>query len=302
MKLKNIGEFGLIARIAGGIKTDRSVVKGIGDDCAVMKWTAGKYLLATVDMLIEDRHFRRSQPPELVGWKAVCCGVSDIAAMGGVPRWALISCGLPKELPLSYTDGLYRGINKAARAFGLTIVGGDTNESEKVILDVTVLGEAAKKEVVTRDGARAGDFIFVTGRLGGSIKGRHLRFTPRLAESRLLVKKFKVNAMIDISDGLSSDLGHILDESRVGALIYEDLLPCSKEGRTTAHALSDGEDFELLFTMSAKEAFRLMKARETLFDIPVTRIGMITPRAAGANLVDAYGRKRALRPAGFRHF
>ncbi len=302
MKLKDIGEFGLIERIARGVKTDASVIKGIGDDAAALSWTRDKYLLVTADMLIENRHFLRADSPERVGWKALCCGISDIAAMGGEPKWALLSVGLPKELPVKYADGIYAGMKKAAKKFGVNIVGGDTNASDKIILDVIVLGEVKKKNLVLRSGAMAGDYIFVTGSLGGSLRGKHLDFTPRLKESQILVKNFKINSMIDLSDGLSSDLGHIIKQSRVGAIIYEYLVPKSKLARTVENALSDGEDFELLFTMPKKEAFKLLKLNKKLFDIPVTRIGTITDKKFGAKIVDMLGRKKDLAPKGFRHF
>lgn len=302
MKLKDIGEFGLIDRLAAGVKTGRSVIKGIGDDAAVIKCSGGTYLLATVDMLIEDRHFKRSAAPESVGWKALCCGISDIAAMGGSPKWALASCGFTKDLDVKYVDGIYRGIKKAAKKFGVNIVGGDTNSSDKIILDITVLGEAKNGRPVFRSGARPGDLIFVTGELGGSIKGKHLKFMPRLKESAILVKNFKINSMIDISDGLSSDLNHILEESNAGALVYEYLIPVSAKAGSVANALSDGEDFELLFTMSKKEGGRLLDLRHRLFDIPVTRIGTVAEKTSGSKIADIFGKKRDLVPEGFRHF
>lgn len=302
MKLKDIGEFGLIDRIARAARTDASVARGIGDDAAVLKWTKDKYLLATVDMLIEDRHFRRSAPAQKVGWKAICCGISDIAAMGGEPKWALVSCGLPKDLPLKYADGIYTGMKRAARKFGVNIIGGDTNASDKIILDVTVLGEVKKKNLTLRSGAKPGDDIFVTGSLGGSLGGKHLDFTPRLKESRTLIKNFKINSMIDLSDGLSSDLGHILKQSGTGAVIYEYLVPRSRSARTIENALSDGEDFELLFTMPKKEAFKLLRLRKKLFDIPVTRIGTVTDKKFGAKRADILGGRKNLAPKGFKHF
>ncbi|MBI4335955.1 MAG: thiamine-phosphate kinase [Candidatus Omnitrophica bacterium] len=302
MRLKDIGEFGLISRIAGDIKTDRSVIKGIGDDAGVLGWTGAKHLLVTTDMLIEGRHFLSSAPPAAIGWKALCCGISDIAAMGGIPKWAVVSCGLPARLDVNFVNRIYRGIKKAAKRFGVNIVGGDTNSSDKMILDVTVFGEVKREDLALRSGARAGDYIFVTGTLGGSIYGKHLSFTPRLKESRTLVKNFKVNAMIDLSDGLSSDLNHILKQSAAGALIYEDLIPLSRRAKTVENALSDGEDFELLFTMSRKEALRLLDLRGKLFRVPVTRIGTITDKKFGARIADIFGRKRDLAPRGFRHF
>ncbi|MCX5715844.1 MAG: thiamine-phosphate kinase [Candidatus Omnitrophica bacterium] len=302
MILKNIGEFGLIERIAKHVKAGKGVIKGIGDDCAVLKWTREKHLLATVDMLIEDEHFKRAVAPSAIGWKALCCGISDIAAMGGVPKWALISAGLPKDLSVAYVDKIYAGLAKAAKRFGVSIVGGDTNASRKMILDVTVFGEVKKENLVLRSGAKPGDLIFVTGSLGGSVYGKHLNFTPRLKEAQVLVKNFKVNSMIDISDGLSSDLGHILEQSKAGAIVYEYLIPKSKRARTIENALSDGEDFELLFTMPAKEALRLLEKKRKLFKMPVTRIGTIVGEKYDSKLVDIFGRKRDLQAKGFTHF
>ena len=302
MKLKDIGEFGLIEKIAKGARTDSSVVKGIGDDAAVLAWTKDKYLLATVDMLIEGAHFRRSAPPQNIGWKALCCSLSDIAAMGGVPKWALVSCGLPKNMTVRYADKIYSGIKKAAGRFGVNIVGGDTNASKKITIDVTVLGEVKKENLVLRSGAKAGDFIFVTGSLGGSIYGRHLNFIPRLKEAQILVKNFKINSMIDLSDGLSSDLNHIIKQSGVGAIVYGELIPKSRRAKTINNALCEGEDFELLFTMSKKEGFKLLDKKARLFGIPVTRIGSVTDKKFGAKIADILGRKKDLIAKGFRHF
>lgn len=303
MRLQDIGEFGLIEHLAKGMRADRSVRQGIGDDAAVLALSKDRYLLATTDMLIEDIHFKKNTArPEQIGWKALCCGVSDIAAMGGVPRWALISCGLPQGLRVNYADKIYKGIKKAAARFGIHIVGGDTSCSKKILMDVVVLGEARHKGLVLRNGARGGDFIFVTGALGGSRYGRHLNFIPRLKESQILTRHFTINAMIDLSDGLSSDLGHIAKQSNTGAMLYEDLIPKSKHCSRVENALSDGEDFELLFTMSKKEGFKLLDIRDRLFDIPITRIGTVTDKKFGMKIVDIFGRKRDLRPRGFRHF
>jgi len=302
MKLSTIGEFGFIERLAKDIRYNRSVVKGIGDDAAVLSWQKSKYLLVTADMLIEGAHFKRTQSPEKIGWKAVCCSVSDIAAMGGIPKWALVSCGLPKDLPVKYADGIYHGIKKAAKRFGIDLVGGDTNVSKKIILEVVLLGETKKKNLVLRSTAKVGDFIFVTGSLGGSMHGRHLNFIPRLKEAQILVSNFKINSMIDLSDGLSSDLNHITKQSKVGAAIYKELIPKSKKAKDSEGAISDGEDFELLFTMSKKEAFKLLDLKHRLFDIPITRIGTITDKKFGTKIIDKFGRTQELKPKGFRHF
>ncbi|MDD5437122.1 MAG: thiamine-phosphate kinase, partial [Candidatus Omnitrophica bacterium] len=215
--LKNIGEIGLIERIAGKVRRDRSVVKGIGDDTAVIKWTEGKYLLFTCDMTIEDVHFRRRRAtPFQIGWKALGRNISDIAAMGGVPRYALVSIGLDPRLPVSFAEGIFAGMDALAKKFRINIVGGDTSRSGKLVIDVSLIGEVENPRLALRSGAREGDAIFVTGFIGGSIKGRHLGFTPRLNEARALVKNFKINSMIDISDGLLLDLGRVLEASGAG--------------------------------------------------------------------------------------
>ncbi|MFH1848061.1 MAG: thiamine-phosphate kinase, partial [Candidatus Omnitrophota bacterium] len=258
MKIKKIGEFGLIGRMAARIKTDASVLRGIGDDAAVVRWTKDKHLLFTSDMLVEGRHFKKSAPPYDVGRKALACGISDIAAMGGIPKWALVSCCLSEKTGLRYADGLFSGIKKMADSFGVNIIGGDTVSSDRVVIDIALAGEVKKKNLTLRSAAREGDFIFVTGSLGGSISGRHLHFTPRLKEAQALIRHFKINSMIDISDGLSSDLLHITGASNAGAVIYEDLIPRSKGVRSVSAALNDGEDFELLFTISKDEGARLL--------------------------------------------
>jgi len=302
MKLRDIGEFGFIEKVSGRIRVDGSVVRGIGDDTAVIEWKRDKFLLVTTDMLIEDVHFRRADSPADVGWKAMCCGVSDIAAMGGEPRWAVVSCGFPKNLNFKYVEKIYTGLKKASRRFGVNIIGGDTNSSEKIICDVTMLGEAKKKELVLRSGAKVGDFIFVTGTLGGSLRGRHLKFMPRLKEAKRLVKNFKINAMIDLSDGLASDLNHCVRQSKAGAFIYEDLIPKASGIKDCDRALTDGEDFELLFTMSKEEGYKLLDVRGNFFDIPITRIGSITNKGSGVRIVNKAGKIRELKLKGFRHF
>jgi thiamine-monophosphate kinase len=161
-----------------------------------------------------------------------------------------------------------------------------------------MLGTVEKKYLCTRDGARPGDIIFVTGDLGGSIRGKHLKFTPRLKEARFLVKNFKVNSMIDISDGLTQDLGHILRESRAGAIIYEDLIPISQDARSLEEALFMGEDFELLFTLSSVEAKKLLDKKLNRF----RPIGEIVERKYGLRLIDKRNRERMVKPKGYRHF
>lgn len=303
MRIKEIGEIGFIRRIARKVHIDKSVIKGIGDDTAVIRWGGGKYLLFTCDMLIEDIHFRkRAASPFAIGWKALARNLSDIAAMGGVARYALISVGIDPSMPVSFACGIFDGINELAKRFKVNIVGGDTVKSKKLVIDVSVIGEVEKKHLALRDGAREGDAIFVTGFLGGSIKGKHLDFIPRLAEARSLVKNFKVNSMIDISDGLFLDLGRMLEASKAGAIIYEDLIPVSSQAASFKDAVSGGEDFELLFTMPAGEARRFMRTYLTKINIPVSLIGEITRKECGYKLVGGDWKERRILKEGFLHF
>lgn len=302
MKLSDIGEFGFIDRICDKTKTDKSVIVGIGDDAAVLKYKSDKYLLVTTDMLIEDVHFKLSTAtPYQIGHKAIACNISDIAAMGGIPKHAVISIGMPGKLDLKFSDGLYKGLNKTARDFGINIVGGDTNSSDKLIINVTLLGEVKKRELVLRSGARFEDSIYVTGSLGGSIYGKHLNFTPRLKEAQYLVKKFNVSSMIDISDGLLQDLGHILKMSGVGAMLYERRIPISRKGKTLNHALYDGEDFELLWTHPRRGEKKLQSAISR-GKINAVCIGVIVQEGRGIELEGKDGKLRRVLPKGYTHF
>lgn len=303
MKIKDIGEIGLIKRIAKGVKLDRSVVEGIGDDTAVLKWTKDKYLLFTCDMLIEDVHFKLNKAkPYQIGWKALGRNISDIAAMGGMPRHAVISIGLNPKYPASLLDGIYKGISALGRKFGVNIVGGDTCRSEKLVIDISLIGEVEKKNLVTRRGAKVGDVIFLTGSIGGSIKGKHLNFVPRLDESRKLTRNFRINSMIDISDGLELDLRRILESSCVGARIYENMIPLSGSAGPLRAALREGEDFELLFTMNVKEAKRFLMSERVKIKTPVTLIGEVMDRRYGYKLITTDGKIENLKAKGYLHF
>ncbi len=291
MKISNIGEFGLIEKLKAYAPVSKSVIKGIGDDAAVLPLNQKEYLLLTTDMLAEGRHFTRRMPPRAIGHKALACSISDIAAMGGWPAHAVVSLGLPQHLPVSWITDVYKGLQQTARAFYVSIVGGDTIQTDKIIINVAMLGQVQKKHLVTREGARPGDWIFVTGPLGGSLKsGRHLHFTPRLAQARFLVEKFKPSAMMDISDGLSGDLNHILEAGQVGARLDPDLIPRHR-GVSRAQAMNDGEDFELLFTLSSRKADPLMDwqiRQKAFYFYP---IGQITSNA-----------KEKIRAHSFTHF
>jgi thiamine-monophosphate kinase len=260
--VSSLGEFGLIEMIRHQLRIDSKIIRGIGDDAAVLPYNQSKYLLLTTDMLVQNIHFTKDMSAIEVGEKALACNVSDIAAMGGLPTAAVVSIGLPRNLAVSYVKDLYKGLQKVASRFGVSIVGGDTVKSDKIVVNIALLGEVRKKYLITRDGAKAGHWIFVTGPLGGSLKsGHHLNFTPRLAQARFLVKNFKPSSMLDISDGLAGDLNHILKASRVGAILDEKSIPKNK-GVNLKQALEDGEDFELLFTLSSLKSKKLLQWQE----------------------------------------
>jgi len=258
MKISQLGEFGLIDALKKFAPVSKDVIKGIGDDAAVLPFSQDKYLLLTSDMLAEGTHFSRRMPPQSIGHKALACNISDIAAMGGYPTFAVISIGIPKDLPVSFIKDVYKGIQLLARAYNVSIVGGDTIKTKKIVINIALLGLVEKKNLITRDGASPNDWVFVTGALGGSFKsGRHLNFLPRLAQARFLIEKFPPSAMIDISDGLSGDLNHILKASKVGSRLDYASIPLHK-GVSITQALNDGEDFELLFTLARHRACSLM--------------------------------------------
>jgi len=298
MLISKIGEFGLIERLRRSLKTDPSVIKGSGDDCAVLKFDKNNYLLFTCDMIVEGVDFTPKEKPQLIGRKALAVSISDIAACAGIPRYALVSLGLPKNSALELVDKICKGLFSLARKYNINIVGGDISRSKELTIDVSMLGIVKKENLVLRSRARIGDIVFVTGSLGGSISGKHLKFTPRVKEARFLVRNFKINSMIDISDGLLQDLGHILKDSNVGAIIYEDSVPLSKQARNLEDALFMGEDFELLFTLAQSQAKKLLKAKLNIFK----PIGEIKDRKYGLRLIDRYGKERLLKQKGFRHF
>ncbi|MBL7091773.1 MAG: thiamine-monophosphate kinase [Candidatus Omnitrophica bacterium] len=296
--LRQIGEFGMIGRIAKKIKCDKSVICGIGDDAAVISYTKDKYLLFTTDMLVEGVHFRRKEATfAQIGRKALAVNISDIAAMGGVPKYAVVSLGFPKGLSLRAVDEIMRGMYALAEEFGINIVGGDTVRAEKIVLCVSLAGEVKKGNLTLRSGARPGDLIFVTGTLGGSRRLKQFNFIPRVKEAQEIIKRFRPTALIDISDGLASDLQRITEQSRVGAIIFEESIPTSR-GASLKKALYEGEDFELLFTISLDSARKFY----TKDKFPITCIGKIVERKRGLALIDKEARVSSLKQKGFRHF
>lgn len=298
MLISELGEFGLIDRIKKTIKLDSSVIKGIGDDCAVLKFGKDKYQLFTCDMLIEGVDFAHNEKPYLIGRKSLAVSISDIASCAGLPRHCLVSLGMPKNTSVKFIDEFLKGMTDLAGKYEINIAGGDLSRSRQLVIDVSMLGIVEKKNLILRDGAKLGDIIFVTGELGGSILGKHLKFIPRVKEARYLVNNFKLNSMIDISDGLIQDLGHILKMSNVGAIIYEELIPLSKQARKLDEALYMGEDFELLFTAPHKEGRRLLQKKPAAFK----PIGEIVGEKYGLRLIDRHGREKKVKINGFRHF
>lgn len=298
-----IGELELIKRIAKKVRNDSSVIAGIGDDAAVVKWTRDKYLLLASDMTVQNVHFRlKKATPFQIGWKALGRNVSDIAAMGGVPRYALVSAALSRGLDAKFADALFDGINTMAKRFRINIVGGDTTRAAAVAIDIALIGEVEKERLTMRSGSREGDLILVTGEIGEGPAGKHLDFVPRLAEARDIVSRFKVNSMIDISDSLSLDLWRILSASNAGARIYENLIPVSGSAKSFERAISSGEDFELLFTMQPREANRYFRGRRAGSKTPVAVIGEIKKKSYGLRLVRGNGAEETLKPEGFLHF
>ncbi len=309
-----MNEFDLIARLAGTLPADASVVVGVGDDCAVLDvGLADRWLLFKTDAVVEGIHFTPSATPEQIGHKALARALSDIAAMAGTPTHALVTLALAGTFDVSFVEGIYRGMNALAARHKVAIVGGETTTNpERMLISIALLGWAAKDKCVRRSGAKVGDAIFVTGELGGSLAGRHLEFEPRLSEARWLAKSFSIHSMIDLSDGLAGDLRHILKVSDVGAELLAKAIPVSRaaklrgpEGSATKPrllaALADGEDFELVFTIASADAVSLLDAWKQKFPaLRLSCIGKITT-GTGITLRDYQG-VRPLNVQGYTHF
>ena len=291
-RLSSIGEFGFIETLKSKTKTSKDTVCGIGDDCAVIKYTGNEYLLYTTDMIIEDAHFKRSSStPEAIGHKALAVNASDIAACAGIPRWAVISGGFPGSLSVSYCTGIYKGIKALAKKIHVDLVGGDTNKSKKIIVSIALIGTVKKENLLLRSGAKDKDVIVLSGRL--KIKPDHLKFMPKINEASFITKHLKPTSMIDISDGFLSDLMHILKNSKKAALIYESLIPNIRKS-SYKKLLNEGEQFQLLFTMPKTKLNCLPKDF-----YPIGEIKQGTPRIVYLN---SQGKRENLLPKGYRHF
>ena len=293
MKLRGLGEAKLLAALLRGAPPARDLIRGPGDDCAVIGRPRAKlWQLLKTDCVIEGVHFLPGDDPRKIGWKALARAVSDFAAMGGRPLHALITLAISPEEELKRATGVYAGLKRCAAKFGIGIVGGETARSPgPMFISVALSGEVERRFCVFRSGGRPGDRLLVTGRLGGSIAGRHLTFEPRLEEGRWLAREFKVRAMIDLSDGLGADLPRLARASGCGFRLDESALPLNP-GVTAKQAISDGEDYELLFALPPRAAAKLQ--REWPRQFPKTRLTEIGELTRS--------RRRAKRPDGYDHF
>ena len=326
MSLGSCGEFGLIERIRAQVAGRDDILIGIGDDCCATVLPPGQVLLTTTDLLIEEIHFRRAWTNFFaLGCKAVAVNISDIAAMGGTPRTLSLGLGLPADLSPEEFDQLIAGILSAAREYGAILSGGDTCRSPGgLLLSVTVQGSCKPEQILRRSGARAGDLLYVSGTLGDSalvlrelvagrippadLAGRHHQPTARLRLGQELAQRRLATALIDLSDGLRADLGHILKASGVGARVNAAALPLSSTFRTALAiepglldlALAGGEDYELLWS-APPAAAPALAALGTELELPLTCIGEIVA-AAGLHVVTADGEEIISAKVGYNHF
>ena len=309
-----MNEFDLIARLTKPLPTNQNVLVGAGDDCAVLDFgLPDKLLLFKTDAVVEGIHFTKDTPPEKIGHKALARCLSDIAAMAGTATAALVTIGLPKDFEPAFIGKIYDGMSALAKKCGVAMVGGETTANPgRIFISVALLGTVARGKQILRCGAKAGDAIFVSGELGGSRSGKHLEFEPRLAEARWLAEHFSIHAMIDLSDGLAGDLRHILKASGVGAELLKTAVPISRAAKLQmrtrasnkpafAAALTDGEDFELLFTIAGGNAVKLLDAWKKQFPgLKLSCIGRIVA-GGGVTIRDKNG-TRALNEDGYVHF
>ncbi|MBZ0161001.1 thiamine-phosphate kinase [Candidatus Methylomirabilis sp.] len=342
MKVSAIGEFALIERIRNILPKPHDALFGIGDDCAALRPTPGRDLLLTTDLLVDGIDFtRQTTTPFRLGRKAMGVNLSDIAAMGGLPRAALVTLAIPAEEEIEFVDELYRGLQEEGARFAVEVIGGDLSASTALMISVTLVGEVETGRAVTRSGARPGERIWTTGRLGAAAAGltalragcrlrddqvgipfevsdslretfrqtieRHLCPIPRIMEGRALAQAGAASAMIDLSDGLASDLAHLCRESGVSATIREDQVPIDHAASAVAQrfgheplalALQGGEDFELLFTSSWDPADIAAILPDT---ITITAIGKIEEAGSGCRLERLDGSAVAL-TGGYDHF
>tara|TARA_Y100000588_G_scaffold368536_2_gene436554 strand:+ start:653 stop:1573 length:921 start_codon:yes stop_codon:yes gene_type:complete len=293
-----MSEIDLIHNLTADLTQDNSVAIGPGDDCALVDVNGTSVLLKT-DAIVEGVHFTADTPPEKIGRKAIARPLSDIAAMGGRPSHAVVTVGLPEDFDETRLKTIYRGAGEMGEQNGTYIVGGEITRNPVLLISVSLIGHVETDRVLTRKGSRDGDAVFVTGELGGSIAGKHLDFDPRLAEARWLAEQFEIHAMIDLSDGLATDLRYLLGDN-LGAELLTPAIPISRAAKERARdnpagksallaALTDGEDYELLFTLPSKQAVSLHDDWKTAFpELPLHCIGKITSQP-GLHLRDDKG-------------
>jgi len=300
------GEFAYIDWLRRRTPADARVVIGPGDDAAAVRVRGDVPLLVTTDMLLEGSCFRLAEAgPRRVGRKALAVNLSDIAAMAGRPLFAVVSVGLPREGGRAVAEELYRGLREMADAFDTALVGGDTNSWDGgLVISVTLIGESTERGPVRRSGARPGDWLLVTGPLGGSILGKHLDFTPRVREALALHQAADLHALIDISDGLAADLSHICAESRCGAVLRANDIPIADAARLLQdahspldHALGDGEDFELIAAVSPEDGRRLVETQPAAG----TTLVKVGECVAEGLWLERDGRREVLEPKGYVH-
>jgi thiamine-monophosphate kinase len=328
MKLSRLGEFGLIERLRRKTPQARGVRLGIGDDAAWVQTGSGSCLL-TADLLIEGVHFDLKWTSlYALGYKTLAVNMSDVAAMGGTPAYLILSLGIPATFDSQDVEQLYQGVRSLAVRTGVALVGGDTSVAKSLFISACLVGQAPYRPI-TRNGAKIGDDIYVTGTLGDSALGlkllrqkspklktkraakfllsRHHFPTARVPIGTALAKEKFARAMIDISDGLIQDLGHICKASRIGAIVEEARLPLSSAYRSlagsdgTRHALAGGEDYELLFCARRRDRSRITELQEYT-DVPITRIGTCVHWSDGTTVLDRTGHPIDFRVSGHDHF
>lgn len=333
MRLAELGEFGLIRRLVEDLATRPDVAVAPGDDAAVLTPGPGRQLVATIDAQVEGRHFLRSVASGYdIGYKSLAVNLSDIAAMGAAPAWALVSLLVPSDTPLSLLDDLYRGMNDLAREFDVAIVGGNVSGTDgPLTVDVALLGQVAQARALLRGGATPGDALLVTGSLGAAAAGvltlqetgerrieeqliqdvrrAMLRPRPMVREGERLGSLGMVTAMLDVSDGLVADLGHLCEASHVGAVIVEDAVPIHPAARVIGQAygrapldlaLSGGEDYQLLFTVGSEHIHSVQSALAEIGTI-AAEIGAITSDTGQLVLQSPDGSRRPLPAHGWDH-
>jgi thiamine-monophosphate kinase len=309
-----VTEFELISQIAPTLPSNEFTVRGAGDDCAVLDLgLKNELVLFKTDAMVADVHFTKSDPPEKVGYKALARALSDIAAAAGKPISCLVTIGLSKGFDPDYVLAFYKGFNQLAQKYHVSVSGGETTRTpDSMFVSISVVGTIPRHRLITRGGAKVGDAIFASGELGGSLAGKHLEFEPRLSEAQWLAETFSIHAMIDLSDGLAGDLRHILNASKVGAELFSEAIPITRAAKLKARqessakppllaALTDGEDYELVFTVASKDAVAILDGWKHQFPkTKLTCIGKITSQP-GFRLRDKLG-IRELPAHGYTHF